>query len=65
MRPLDPSVPSMREASLAASTSALRELVKRYPMMAFHQVSSWSVRSECKGWECVGTAVDEIAIARR
>ncbi|KAL1506906.1 hypothetical protein AB1Y20_007770 [Prymnesium parvum] len=37
MKPLDPSVSSMREASLHASTSALRELVKRYPMMAFHQ----------------------------
>ena len=27
----------MREASLTAGTSALRELVKRYPMMSFHQ----------------------------
>eukprot|EP00966_Prymnesium_polylepis_P277982 6422775-Prymnesium_polylepis.1 len=39
MRPLDPSVPSMREAALSASTSALRELVKRYPMMGFHQTT--------------------------
>ena len=37
MKPLDPSVPSLREGCLAASTSALRELVKRYPMMAFNQ----------------------------
>ena len=45
MRPLDPSVPSMREASLTASTSALRELVKRYPMMAFHQVRGRAKRT--------------------
>ena len=37
MKPLDPSVPSLREGLLAASTTALRELVKRYPMMTFHQ----------------------------
>lgn len=37
MRPLDPSVPSLREACLAAATKALRELVKRYPMLGFHQ----------------------------
>ncbi|KOO35531.1 wd40 repeat-containing protein [Chrysochromulina tobinii] len=37
LRPLDPSVPSLREGCLVASTTALRELVKRYPMMAFHQ----------------------------
>lgn len=37
MKPLDPVVTSMREASLGASTTALRELVKRYPMIAFHQ----------------------------
>ena len=30
-------MPSLREGCLGASTSALRELVKRYPMMAFHQ----------------------------
>ena len=36
LRPLDPSVPSLREGCLVASTTALRELVKRYPMMAFH-----------------------------
>jgi hypothetical protein len=39
LRPLDPSVPSLREGCLRASTTALRELVKRYPMMAFHQAS--------------------------
>eukprot|EP00965_Chrysotila_dentata_P055106 1828687-Pleurochrysis_carterae.AAC.1 len=39
MRPLDPSVPSLREGSLAASTAALRELVKRYPMMSFNQTT--------------------------
>lgn len=37
LRPLDPSVPLLREGCLAASTTALRELVKRYPMMSFHQ----------------------------
>ena len=37
LRPLDPSVPQLREGCLAASTAALRELVKRYPMMSFHQ----------------------------
>ena len=37
IKPLDPSVPSLREGCLSASTSALRELVKRYPMMAFNQ----------------------------
>ena len=37
LRPLDPSVPSLREGCLIASTTALRELVKRYPMMSFHQ----------------------------
>ena len=37
IKPLDPSVPSLREGCLGASTSALRELVKRYPMMAFSQ----------------------------
>ena len=37
LRPLDPSVPQLREGCLAASTTALRELVKRYPMMSFHQ----------------------------
>jgi hypothetical protein len=39
LRPLDPSVPQLREGCLAASTTALRELVKRYPMMSFHQVA--------------------------
>ena len=39
MRPLDPSVPSLREGCLQASTAALRELVKRYTMVAFHQPS--------------------------
>ena len=37
LRPLDPSVPMLREGCLHASTTAIRELVKRYPMMAFHQ----------------------------
>ena len=37
IKPLDPSVPSLREGCLSASTAALRELVKRYPMMAFNQ----------------------------
>lgn len=37
LRPLDPSVPSLREGSLGASTSALRELVRRYPMVHFNQ----------------------------
>ena len=37
LRPLDPSVPSLREGCLHASTSALRILVQRYAMMAFHQ----------------------------
>jgi len=37
LRPLDPSVPSLRESSLGASTTALRELVRRYPMVHFNQ----------------------------
>jgi hypothetical protein len=37
LRPLDPAVPSLREGSLGASTSALRELVRRYPMVHFNQ----------------------------
>jgi len=37
LRSLDPSVPSLREGSLAASTSALRELVRRYSMVHFNQ----------------------------
>ena len=39
LRPLDPSVPSLREGCLAASTTALRELFRRYPQVAFHQLT--------------------------
>ena len=39
LKPLDPSVPMLREGCLRASTTAIRELVKRYPMMAFHQAT--------------------------
>mmetsp|Transcript_8231 Transcript_8231/g.19901 ORF Transcript_8231/g.19901 Transcript_8231/m.19901 type:complete len:468 (-) Transcript_8231:87-1490(-) len=39
LRPLDPSLPKLREGCLQAGTLALRELVKRYPMAAFHQTS--------------------------
>jgi WD40 repeat protein len=36
---LDPSEPELRKGCLRASTRALHELVKRYPMVSFHQVT--------------------------
>ena len=39
LKPLDPSVPALREGLLSASTTALREVVKRYPMVHFHQAT--------------------------
>ena len=37
IRSLDPSEPELRKGCLRASTRALHELVKRYPMVSFHQ----------------------------
>lgn len=39
LRCLEPSDPSLRRQSLLAVTSALHELVKTFPMVAFHQTS--------------------------
>jgi len=39
LRCLEPSDPTLRRTSLIAVTSALHELVKTYPMVAFHQQS--------------------------
>ena len=39
IRTLDPSLPSLRKSCLRASTKALHELVKRFPMLSFHQNS--------------------------
>eukprot|EP00742_Colponemidia_sp_Colp-10_P008079 GILJ01008720.1.p1 GENE.GILJ01008720.1~~GILJ01008720.1.p1 ORF type:complete len:1456 (+),score=203.82 GILJ01008720.1:39-4406(+) len=37
LRCLDPSEPTLRKACLQASTAALHEMVKRFPMVSFHQ----------------------------
>merc|ERR1711969_190740 len=37
VRSLDPSEPALRKGCLRASTKALHEIVRRYPMVAFHQ----------------------------
>lgn len=39
IRTLDPSEPDQRKGCLRASTRALHELVKQYPMVSFHQES--------------------------
>ena len=39
IKSLDPSKPLLRKACLQASTKALHELVKRFPVVAFHQRS--------------------------
>jgi len=39
IRSLDPSEPELRKGCLKASSRALHELVKRFPMVAFHQPS--------------------------
>jgi WD40 repeat protein len=39
VRPLDPAVPHRRSACLASATSALQTLVRRFPMVSFHEAS--------------------------
>jgi len=39
IKTLDPSDPALRQACLQASTRTLHELVKRFPMVGFHQAS--------------------------
>ena len=37
VRSLDPNVPSLRDGCIQAATAALHVLVKKYPMVSFHQ----------------------------